>query len=388
MSFIEISNKKKIIFPNSVPLIVGPFDTYKRECAEEDVEDCYNNISEEDCHDEMLKDEVLPYVFEDYISDGEVPNTSTKGYLSDGEVPNTSTKGYLSDGEVPNTSTKGYLSDGEVPNTSTKGYLSDGEVPNTSTKGYLSDGEVPNTSTKGYLSDGEVPNTSTKGYLSDGEVPNTSTKGYLSDGEVPNTSTKGYLSDGEVPNTSTKGYLSDGEVPNTSTKGYLSDGEVPNTSTKGYLSDGEVPNTSTKGYLSDGELCGPCENELKYFLNIEDGRRCCGNEHGDGKTIKDIDNCLVDNMFDKITKVNRWLFPEGSDMDQEQEACCEPNNSSRNVSNASPDNSARNSLGDESNNLTDLTEVSIAPPSIVKKRKKRNLFIRFCNFVSKRFKRN
>ena len=202
-------------------LIVGPFDTYKRECEEEDVEDCYNNISEgEVCHDEMLNNEVLSYVFEDNISDG------------------------------------------------------------------------------------------------------------------------------------------------------------------------EVPNTINKGYLSDGELRGPCENELKYFLNIEDGRRCGGNKCGEGKTIKDIDNCLVNNMFDTITKVNRWLFPEGSDMGQEQGACCESNNSSRNVSNAFPDNSARNSSGDEANNLTHLTEVSIASSSIVKKRNKRNLFIRFCNFVSKRFKRN
>ena len=166
------------------------------------------------------------------------------------------------------------------------------------------------------------------------------------------------------------------------------------------ISDGVIPNAISKRYLSNGELYPTCDNELKYFLNTEDGRNG-RNEYGEGKTIKYIDNlCLVDEMFDKITKVNRWLFPEGDDMDHVQETCCEAHNPSPNVYKASPDNSVTNSSGDEcntsssntslreSNDLTDLTEISIALSLIVKKRNKRNLFIRLCNFVSKRFKRN
>ena len=115
---------------------------------------------------------------------------------------------------------------------------------------------------------------------------------------------------------------------------------------------GEIPNA-----ISNGELYPTCDNELKYFLNTEDGRNG-RNEHGEGKTIKYIDNLfLVDEMFDKNTKVNPWLSPEVGGMDHEQETCCEAHNPSPNVCNASPDNSVTNSSGDECN--TSISNTSL-----------------------------
>ena len=143
------------------------------------------------------------------------------------------------------------------------------------------------------------------------------------------------------------------------------------------ISDGKIPNAISKRYLSNGELYPTCDNELRYFLNTEDGRNA-RNEYGKGKTIQYIGNlCLVDEMFDKITKLTDGCSLM-DDMDYEQETCCEAYNPSPNVCNASPDNSVTNSslsntsLG-ESNDSTDFTEISIASSSIVKKRNKRVL---------------
>ena len=132
------------------------------------------------------------------------------------------------------------------------------------------------------------------------------------------------------------------------------------------ISDGEIPNAINKIYFGNGELYPTYDNDLKYFLNTEDGRNG-RNEYGEGKTIKYIDNlCLVDEMFDIITKVNQWLFPEVGDMDHEQETCSEAHNPSQNVCNASPDNSVTNSSG-KSNDFTGITEISIASSSMVKR---------------------
>ena len=390
---------------------------------------CYGDISEGEVCDERLKDKDYRYVSEENICDEEIPNAISDGYLSDGEIPNAISEGNLSDGEIPNAISDGYLSDGEIPNAISEGYLSDGEIPNAISDGYLSDGEIPNAISDGYLSDGEIPNAISDGYLSDGEIPNA---------------------------------ISDG---------YLSDGEIPNAISEGNLSDGEIPNAISDGYLSDGELYLTCDDKLKYFRNTYEGKRW-RNEVEEGEALKYINHFrLVNNMFDEITKVTRWLFQEVDDMDVTQDTCT-PNNdsanttehsttdiikdelskcmstasyhelssysnkmSSRTVSSISPNNSicnpsrdqlnvyASNLLADEyktsipntlleESNVCEVSKdllienqkfdefpdgcineklcentLAVAPSSIVSKRKK-NIFLRFCNFVSKKLKRN
>ena len=349
-----------------------------------------------------------------------VEERKTDGEDSDGQH-NTDSGAVESDGGYTDWSNN--LSEGELLNT---GY-SDAEESNagyTDRSNNLSEGELLNTGYSGAVeSDGGYTDWSNN--LSEGELitarysdAEESDGGYtdwcnnLSEGELitagySDTESDSGLSEGEVltvgPIVAYKGEREEADVEDcyyNISEGEVCDDEILNDedSTSVFednISDGEIPNEISKRYFSDGELYSTCENEFKNFLNTaEEGRRY-RDEYAEVKTIKYIENLyLVDEMFDKITKVNRWLFPEVGDINQQVDY------SSRYVSDPSPDNSATNCSGDECNNsilnrlleesngLTDLTEVSLASSSNVKMRKKRNLFIRFCNFVSKRLKRN
>ena len=142
----------------------------------------------------------------------------------------------------------------------------------------------------------------------------------ISDEEITNEVSEGYLSCGEIPFAISEGNLSDGEIAYAISNGDLRDGEIPNAISEGYLSCGEIPYANSEGNLSDGELYMACDNESKYLRNTDEGKRC-RNEDEEEETLKNINDLRLVNskMFDEITKVNRWLFPEVVDMDVTQE---------------------------------------------------------------------